>query len=168
MEKMTPVELSASIFGAFLGTLTASFFSFMTLDIISSSVIMASTGASAMVLFGAPHSPTAQPWNLVGGHVVSAIIGVSCYKMLPHALIASSLAVPVAMLAMHLLRCTHAPGGATAVTAIIGGEAIHELGYAFAIIPVFFNAIILLSAAMSMATFREVNPFDVKSKTWLE
>jgi CBS domain-containing membrane protein len=168
MEKMTPIELGASIFGAFLGTLTASFFSYMTLDIISSSVIMASTGASAMVLFGAPHSPAAQPWNLVGGHVVSAIIGVSCYKILPNALVASSIAIPMAMLAMHMLRCTHAPGGATAVTAIIGGEAIHELGYAFVIIPVFFNAVILLSAAMSVGTFREINPFDVESKTWLE
>jgi CBS domain-containing membrane protein len=168
MEKMTPIELGASIFGAFMGTLTASFFSYMTLDIISSPIIMASTGASAMVIFGAPHSPAAQPWNLVGGHVVSAIIGVTCYKLFPSALFASSLAIPVAMLAMHLLRCTHAPGGATAVTAIIGGEAIHELGYAFIIIPVFFNAIILLSAAMSMGTFREVNPFDVKSKTWVE
>ena len=168
MEKMTPIELSASIFGAFLGTLTASFFSYMTLDIISAPVIMASTGASAMVIFGAPHSPAAQPWNLVGGHVVSAIIGVSCFKLFPNAVFASSVAIPVAMFAMHLLRCTHAPGGATAVTAIIGGEAIHELGYAFVIIPVFFNAIILLSAAMSMSTFREVNPFDVKSKTWVE
>ncbi|MCF6282813.1 MAG: HPP family protein [Candidatus Polarisedimenticolaceae bacterium] len=168
MEKMNRTELGASIFGAFLGTLTASFFSFMTLDIISSSVIMASTGASAMVIFGAPHSPAAQPWNLVGGHVVSAIIGVSCYKFVPNALLASSLAIPIAMLAMHLLRCTHAPGGATAITAIIGGEAIHELGYAFVIIPVFFNAIILLSAAMSVGYFREINPFDIESKTWPE
>ena len=168
MEKMNRTELSASIFGAFLGTLTASFFSFMVLDIVSSSVIMASTGASAMVLFGAPHSPAAQPWNLIGGHVISAIIGISCYKLVPNALFAASLAIPIAMLAMHLLRCTHAPGGATAITAIIGGEAIHELGYAFVIMPVFFNAIILLSAAMSVGTFREVNPFDVDSKTWRE
>ena len=61
------------------------------------------------------------------------------------------------------------PAGLNApVWAIIGGEAVHELGFAFVVIPVFINAIILLSVAMGVGTFRQKNPFDVNAKTWLE
>lgn len=167
MEKMNRTELAASIIGAFVGTLVASFFSFTILEAENTPIILASTGASAMLIFGAPHSPASQPWNLVGGHVVSAIIGVSCHLFIPNLLLASSVAIPIAMLMMHLLRCSHPPGGATAVTAIIGGDQVYALGYAFVVVPVFFNAIILLSAAMAAGTFRRVNPFDTTAKTWL-
>ncbi len=63
------------------------------------------------------------------------------------------------MLVMHQTGSMHPPGGATAVTAVIGGAGVHELGYYFVIVPVFFNSIILLSIAMAVATFRERNPF---------
>ncbi|MDG4555715.1 MAG: HPP family protein [Candidatus Competibacter sp.] len=168
MEKMNPTEFTASITGAFVGTLAASFFSFMILETEQLPVILASTGASAMLLFGFPHSPVSQPWNLVGGHVVSAVIGVGCHKLIPNALLASAIAIPAAMILMHLLRCMHPPGGATAITAIIGGEAVHKLGFAFVVVPVFINAIILLSVAMSVGTFRQKNPFDINAKTWIE
>ena len=65
------------------------------------------------------------------------------------------------MLLMHTMRCMHPPGGATAVTAVVGGANVHNLGYAFVIMPVFFNAIILLSIAMAAGTLREKNPFEV-------
>ena len=168
MEKMNPTEFTASITGAFVGTLAASFFSFIILEAEQSPVILASTGASAMLLFGFPHSPVSQPWNLVGGHVVSAVIGVGCHKLIPNALLASAIAIPAAMILMHLLRCMHPPGGATAITAIIGGETVHKLGFAFVVVPVFINAIILLSVAMSVGTFRQKNPFDINAKTWIE
>jgi len=164
MNNMNRTELIASITGAFIGTLAASFFSFMILEAEYSPVILASTGASALLLFGVPHSPASQPWNLVGGHIISAIIGVSCYKLIPNTLLASSVVIPAAMVAMHFLKCLHPPGGATAVSAVIGGETIHDLGYAFVIIPVFFNAIILLSFAMATGTFRENNPFEIIDK----
>jgi CBS domain-containing membrane protein len=67
------------------------------------------------------------------------------------------------MLFMHHLRCMHPPGGATAITAVIGGANVHALGYAFVVIPVFVNAIILLSIAMAIATFRDENPFEVRT-----
>ena len=65
------------------------------------------------------------------------------------------------MLFMHYLRCMHPPGGATAITAVIGGANVHALGYAFVVIPVFINSIILLSIAMAIAMFRDENPFEV-------
>ena len=86
-----------------------------------------------------------QGWGgeLVGGHLVSALVGVTCQKLIQNPILASSLAIAVAMLLMHHLRCIHPPGGATAVTAVIGGEQVEALGYVFVILPVFFNSIIL-------------------------
>ncbi len=127
-------------------------------------LILASTGASAILIFSLPFSPVSQPWNLVGGHLVSAFVGVSCYFLVPNELVASSLSIPFSMLFMHYLRCMHPPGGATAITAVIGGANVHALGYAFLIIPVFVNAIILLSIAMAIATFRDENPFEVRKE----
>ncbi len=120
-----------------------------------------------MLIFGLPHSPVSQPWHLVGGHVVSAIVGVTCQKLIVNPILAASVAIAVAMLLMHYLRCIHPPGGATAVTAVIGGEQVEALGYAFVLLPVFFNCIILLSIAMAVASFRDKNPFypELKGST---
>jgi CBS domain-containing membrane protein len=152
-------EVYVSIIGAFFATLCASFFSFSILQAENHPMILASTGASAMLIFGIPDSPVSKPWPLVGGHVISAFIGLSSYYLIPNPIIASSVAIGVAMLAMHHTGSMHPPGGATAVTAVIGGSTVHELGYYFVIVPVFFNSIILLSVAMAVATFRESNPF---------
>ena len=160
---MTEKEFMISIIGAFIATLIASFFSNMILEAEDTHLILASTGASAILIFSLPFSPVSQPWNLVGGHLVSAFVGVSCYLLVPNELLASSLSIPLAMLFMHHLRCMHPPGGATAITAVIGGANVHALGYAFVVIPVFFNAIILLSIAMAIATFRDENPFEVRT-----
>ncbi len=161
---MSEKEFIISVVGAFIGTLIASFFSSTILQAEDLPLILASTGASAILIFSLPFSPVSQPWNLVGGHLVSAFVGVSCYFLVPNELFASSLSIPFSMLLMHYLRCMHPPGGATAITAVIGGANVHALGYAFVIIPVFVNAIILLSIAMAIATFREENPFEVPDK----
>ncbi|WP_232847110.1 HPP family protein [Shewanella nanhaiensis] len=158
---MSNREVFASIIGAFFATLCASFFSNSILEADNMPMILASTGASAMLIFGIPHSPVSQPWPLVGGHLISAFIGISAYYLIPNPILASSVAIGVAMLLMHNTGCMHPPGGATAVTAVIGGANVHELGYYFIIVPVFFNAIILLSIAMAVATFREKNPFVI-------
>ncbi len=161
---MSEKEFIISIVGAFIGTLIASFFSNTILAAEDMPLILASTGASAILLFSLPFSPVSQPWNLVGGHLVSAAVGVSCYYLVPDELVAASLSIPFAMLFMHHLRCMHPPGGATAITAVIGGANVHALGYAFVIIPVFINSIILLSIAMAIATFRDENPFEVRGE----
>jgi len=159
MHTMTEKEVLISIVGAFIATLIASFFSYTILSVESSPMILASTGASAMLIFGAPHSPVSQPWNLVGGHLISALVGVSCQIFIQNDLLASSIAIGLSMQLMYWAKCFHPPGGATAVTAVIGGQSVIQLGYAFVIIPVFFNSIILLSIAMAIATFRKKNPF---------
>ena len=116
--------------------------------------VVASMGASAVLLFAVPHSPLGQPWNVAGGHLVSAVVGVTVARWVPHPALAAPLAVGAAITAMHYLRCIHPPGGATALVAVIGGPAVTALGYRYVVAPVALNAAaILLTAAVFNAPF---------------
>jgi CBS domain-containing membrane protein len=115
---------------------------------IASLMLVASIGASTVLVLAVPHSPMAQPWAVVGGQFVSALVGVTCQRYLPNVVVAAAVAVAGAILAMHLLRCLHAPGGATTLTAVIGGAPIADLGYGFVLAPVGLNVLILMAAAL--------------------
>lgn len=111
--------------------------------------LIGSFGASAVLLYGTPLSPYAQPKNLVGGHAISAIAGVTAYLMLPdNMLLAAALGVAVAIMLMHLTHTIHPPGGASALIAVIGGQKIHALGYWYVITPVVFGAVVMLLVAL--------------------
>lgn len=109
---------------------------------------IAPMGASAVLLFAAPASPLAQPWSLMAGNLVSALIGVFCAQFIPVPGVAAAVAVALAIGAMFSLRCLHPPSGAVALTAVLGGPAVAKLGYAFALWPVALNSIILLCIAV--------------------
>ena len=111
--------------------------------------VVASMGASAVLLFAAPHGKLSQPWNLVGGHLISALIGVACARWIAEPQLAAALAVGLAISAMYYLRCIHPPGGATALIAVIGGPSIHELGYWYVLTPVAANVLVILFAALT-------------------
>jgi CBS-domain-containing membrane protein len=112
-------------------------------------LVVASFGASAVLIFGAIKSPLAQPVNFVGGHIVSALVGVSVYKLLhPWMWLAAGVAVATAIAAMHATKTLHPPGGATALIAVIGGPKIHTLGYIYVLMPVASGALILLIVAL--------------------
>ena len=110
--------------------------------------VVASMGASAVLLFAAPHGQLSQPWPLVMGHLVSAIIGVSCELTIENPIVAAGAAVGLAITAMYYGRCIHPPGGATALTAVLGGAALRELGFGYVIVPVTLNVMVLLSVAV--------------------
>jgi len=110
--------------------------------------LVASMGASAVLLFAVPHGPLSQPWAVFGGHLVSAFIGVVCVKLHMQPLLASALAVALSISAMYYLRCIHPPGGATALTAVTGGEAVHALGFHYVLTPVLLNVCVILLVAM--------------------
>ncbi|MDA1343741.1 MAG: HPP family protein [Proteobacteria bacterium] len=110
-------------------------------------VIVASMGASALILFIMPTSPLAQPWPLVGGQLVSAVIGVVCAQVFTHTVFASACAVGGSVMAMLLLRCLHPPGAATALTPIMAGTTI-SLGYDFVLLPLGLNVAIMLLMAI--------------------
>lgn len=111
-------------------------------------MIVPSMGASAVLLFAAPHAPFSQPWNVIGGHGISAIIGVACWQWIPDFTVAASAGVGLAIGAMYFARCIHPPGGATALAAVIGSEQLHDLGYAYAFEPILLNAVIILLVAI--------------------
>ena len=120
-----------------------------TLGPTATLLIVPSMGASAVLLFAVPHGALSQPWNVFGGHVLSAIIGVSCAMIFSNEIMAASAAVGIAVGVMHYLRCIHPPGGATALAAVIGGEATHALGYQFVLTPVMLNALVMLAVAVA-------------------
>lgn len=91
----------------------------------------------------------AQPRNLIGGHVISALIGVTIYRFLPDIIwITAPLAVALSIVAMQLTKTLHPPGGATALIAIIGSEKIKTLGYFYVLSPVLSGSLILLAVAL--------------------
>lgn len=136
--------------GAFLGIYCIAVISqLLGLDKTHNLFLIGSFGASAVLVYGAPLAEFSQPRNLVGGHVFSAIVGVTIFYLIGDNFIwASSLAVSLAIVVMHLTRTLHPPGGATALIAIIGGEKIHSLGYWYIISPVLVGALIMLLIAL--------------------
>jgi len=111
--------------------------------------VVASMGASAVLLFAVPHGTLSQPWPLLGGHIVSALVGVTCAEWLGTSMPAAALAVGLAIGTMHYLRCLHPPGGATALVAVIGGPAVTSLGYQYVVTPVTVNALVMFMVALA-------------------
>lgn len=110
--------------------------------------LAAPIGASAVLMFAVPASPLAQPWSILGGNVISALIGVMVYQLLGNSALALGLAVGAAILGMSLLRCLHPPGGAVAMTAVLGGPAIWDAGFAFPFGVVAVDCIVLIAAGL--------------------
>lgn len=113
-------------------------------------LLIASMGASAVILFIIPNSPLAQPWPLLGGHTVSAAVGVACAQLLPDMVVASACAAGGSVLLMLLLRCLHPPGAATALAPIMAGHSLTGLGYGFVLMPVGLNVLALLIMAIAI------------------
>ncbi|MEW5771824.1 MAG: HPP family protein [Pseudomonadota bacterium] len=123
-------------------------FSGRMLDFHGAAFVVASLGASTVLLFAMPHSPLSQPWPMVAGQMVSAAIGVTCARVVDDPFVAAPLAVSLSIGAMHALRCLHPPGGATALVAVVGGEPVRALGYGFLFTPVLVNVLLILLVAI--------------------
>ncbi len=113
-------------------------------------VLVPSMGATAVLVFTAPASPLSQPWSVLGGHVVSALVGVGCVRIFPQRELAAAAAVGGALVAMQLLRCLHPPGGATALAAVIAGPSVTALGWGYVLRPVALDAVLLLVVATAV------------------
>ena len=142
-------EICWSWLGAFLGIAAVSSIHYNLLAQTDLVMVIGSFGASAVLIYGAIKSPLAQPRNLVGGHIISAIIGVACYKIFGGQMwLASSLAVATAIAVMHATKTLHPPGGATALIAVIGSTKVHDLGFFYAVVPVGVGVFIMLIVAL--------------------
>ena len=110
--------------------------------------LIAPMGASAVLLFCLPASPLAQPWSVVGGNVVSGLVGAACVRWLGPSVGVAALAACLAIAAMFALRCLHPPGGAVALTTVVGGASVHAAGFEFVFVTVLFNSAILVACAV--------------------
>lgn len=138
-----------SFIGAFLGIGLIAFFqsSYLTKD--ENVFLIGSFGASSVLVFGAIQSPMAQPRNLMGGHLISAIIGVTVYKTFPDIIwLTAPSAVALSIVLMQITKTLHPPGGATALIAVIGSEKIKALGFFYVVSPVLTGALVLLIVAL--------------------
>ena len=135
--------------GAFGGIALIAFMQIGKIDGPDNLFLIGSFGASAVLIYGIVHSPLAQPRNLIGGHLFSAVIGVTIQKILPGQVwLAPSLAVAISIVVMQITKTLHPPGGATALIATIGSEKIKALGYWYVINPVLSGVIILFVVAL--------------------
>ncbi len=112
-------------------------------------LLVAPMGASTVLLFGVPTSSLAQPWSIIGGNLIAALIGVTAAHWIASPLIAAAVAVGSALVVMSSLRCVHPPSGAVALTAVLGGPHILALGYSFALVPVGLNSLLLTLVAIA-------------------
>src|SRR5471030_1959909 len=113
--------------------------------------LVAPIGASSVLLFCLPASPLAQPWSLVGGNVVSGLVGTACVHWLGASVAPVELAgvaTGMAIAAMFALRCLHPPGGAVALTTVVGGASVHAAGFEFVFITVLCNSAMLVACAV--------------------
>jgi len=147
--RVSPSEILWSWVGGFCGIGAVSFINFNLIEKTDLLMVIGSFGASAVLIYGVIDSPLAQPRNFIGGHLVSAITGVTAYKMLhPYLWLAAAVAVATAIAAMHATRTAHPPGGATALIAVIGSAKVHALGYVYVILPVGLGATVMLVVAL--------------------
>ncbi len=142
-------EMLWSWLGSVIGIGLCGYLSSKYLEPRDLTLIIGSFGASAVLVYGAIKSPLAQPRNLIGGHIISGLVGVACYQLFGQTIwIAAALAVSLAIVAMLVTKTLHPPGGATALIAVIGGEKIHDLGFLYAFLPAGAGALILLIVAL--------------------
>lgn len=138
-----------SFIGAFVGMGMLAFVQSYFLDRTENVLLIGSFGATSVLVYGAIQSPLAQPRNLIGGHVLSAIIGVTVFKCLPDILwLTAPLAVALSIVLMQITKTMHPPGGATALIAVMGAPKIEALGYYYVLSPVLSGTLILVLVAL--------------------
>jgi CBS domain-containing membrane protein len=161
LRSLLGIELSAvswrekivSMLGGLISIIVLTFITERVLSLSGGTAVIASMGASAVLLFAVPHGQLSQPWPVLAGHVFSAIIGVICAQVIRGPELAAAFAVCLSIGMMHHLKCIHPPGGATALTAVLGGNAIHDMGFRFVIFPVLLNCLIMVGVAILFNVF---------------
>ncbi len=154
-----------SFMGAFLGIGIIGYCQTHFLPRAENIFLIGSFGASSVLIYGAIQSPLAQPRNLIGGHVVSALIGVTIYKILPDIIwLTAPLAVALSIILMQYTKTLHPPGGATALIAIMGSEKIKDLGYMYVFSPVLTGTLILFMVALVFNNLTKYRSYPTNSR----
>lgn len=135
--------------GSFIGIGAIAYVQTLHLPVSDVIYLIGSFGASSVLVYGVIESPLAQPRNLIGGHVVSATIGVTIQQFIPDLIyIAAPLAVSLSIVFMQITKTLHPPGGATALIAVTGSAELKSIGYWYVLSPVLVGCLILLIVAL--------------------
>ncbi len=166
---INPIDHLWTFIGGFIGIGLIGFIqtTWNHIEAIDNLFLIGSFGASAVLIYGVTNSPLAQPRNLVGGHVVSAIIGmtvVKCFGLLELDLlwVSAALSVSLSIVAMQITKTLHPPGGATALIANIGSAKIKALGYLYVLTPVLTGVLIMLAVAMVVNNIPDNRSYPAK------
>jgi CBS-domain-containing membrane protein len=153
--------------GSFIGVALIGLLNSYYLDVAENLFLIGSFGASAVLIYGVINSPLAQPRNLIGGHLLSAIIGVTVGYIVQETWLAAALAVSIAIVVMQITKTLHPPGGATALIAIIGSSKIKSLGYMYVVSPILTGVVILLAVALIFNNITVHRSYP-KNKRWYQ
>jgi CBS domain-containing membrane protein len=151
--------------GAFAGIGLVGFINSRYFVLNDNLFLIGSFGASSVLIYGVINSPLAQPRNLIGGHLICAVIGVTVHKIIPDEIwLASALAVALSIVAMQITKTLHPPGGATALIANIGSEKIKALGYVYVLSPVLTGVMILFVVALIFNNISKSRSYPLRKK----
>ena len=154
-----------SFLGAFFGIGLIAFLQSQYLLQQENIFLIGSFGASSVLIYGAIQSPLAQPRNLVGGHVISALVGVTVYQIVPDILwLSAPLAVAFSIILMQYTKTLHPPGGATALIAVTSPGKIADLGYWYVLSPVLSGCLILLLVALVFNNMTKNRSYPTSAK----
>lgn len=151
------MEMFASFLGSLAGMCAVAALHYRVLAPQALAMVIASFAASAVLLYGVPAAPLAQPRNVLGGHILGALIGVTLRILIAEKAcggdvdclwFSSALSVALTISLMELTGTVHPPGGATAFIAVVGDASIQKLGYLFVLLPVLSGAAIMLLVAL--------------------
>jgi len=104
-------------------------------------ILVASSGATAVLLFGAPTLPFSQPRNVIGGHVVAALSGTVTHLLLGDMFMTPAVSVGLALAGMQMTSTLHPPAGGTALLAAMSGQS------PFFVVPVFIGSVAQVGCA---------------------
>jgi CBS domain-containing membrane protein len=139
------VERLRSCAGAFIGLLLVLFLAKIFGEFAGMGEwLMASLGASALLVFALPQSPMAQPWAVIAGNSLSALVGITSVHLVGDSLLAMPIAVAISIMGMFLLRCLHPPAAAVAMIAVLS----HVEYYQYAFFPIMIDSVLLVVAGL--------------------
>jgi CBS-domain-containing membrane protein len=160
-----PKEHLLTFLGAFFGIGIIGYINSKYFVLNDNLFLIGSFGASSVLIYGIINSPLAQPRNLIGGHLVCAIVGVTVHKLLPNEVwLSSAIAVALSIVLMQITKTLHPPGGATALIANIGSEKIKALGYMYVLSPVLTGVLILLAVALVFNNISKTRQYPARKK----
>jgi CBS domain-containing membrane protein len=149
---VSPVEALRAGVGALIGLGVAGLLVLSpAVDLRLGLYLIAPFGATSVLIFAVPNSPLAQPWSAVVGNTLAAVVGVAVVQVVEDPALRIALSVSLSIMALSLARAVHPPAGAVAMTAVMNPDAIHELGFRFALAPVALGSALLVAIAILYA-----------------